>query len=166
MNTPGDQQSIGGDTRRNDAFEKVSGETRYVEDISMPSLLHAKVLRSPHHHARLLSLNTSTASLVPGVVRIITAEDIPGVNGFPEYSHDEPLLTRVGETLKTKGAPIALVVADTVVAAMSGLDAIKVEYELLPHNFKADLNGTPIYKNGNRLKEPGGKCDDCGFDKE
>ena len=153
MNTPGDQQSIGGDTRRNDAFEKVSGETRYVEDISMPSLLHAKVLRSPHHHARLLSLNTSTASLVPGVVRIITAEDIPGVNGFPEYSHDEPLLTRVGETLKTKGAPIALVVADTVVAAMSGLDAIKVEYELLPHNFKADLNGTPIYKNGNRLKE-------------
>jgi len=153
MNDFNDQQPIGGESRRIDAHGKVTGQTRYVEDISMPGMLHARVLRSPHHHARLLSLDISAAFHVPGVVRIITAEDIPGVNGFPEYSHDEPLLTPVGETLKTKGAPITLVVADTLESAQAGLDAVLVEYESLPHNFEADLHSAPIYASGNRLKD-------------
>jgi len=153
MNDFNDQQPIGGESRRIDAHGKVTGQTRYVEDISMPGMLHARVLRSPHHHARLLSLDISAALHVPGVVRIITAEDIPGVNGFPEYSHDEPLLTPVGETLKTKGAPITLVVADTLEAAQAGLDAVLAEYESLPHNFEADLHSAPIYASGNRLKD-------------
>jgi CO/xanthine dehydrogenase Mo-binding subunit len=153
MSEFGGQQPIGGETRRVDAHDKVTGQARYVEDISKPGLLHARVLRSPYHHARLLSLDTSAATRVPGVVRIVTSEDVPGVNGFPEYSHDEPLLTPVGETLKTKGAPIAFVVADTLKAAQAGLDAIEVEYEPLEHFFEPNQNDMSIYPSGNKLKD-------------
>jgi len=146
------RQPIGGENRRVDALDKVTGRTKYVPDMQLPEMLHARVLRSPHHHARLLSLDTSAAHGVPGVVRVITADDIPGVNGFPEYSHDEPLLTPVGDTLKMKGAPIALVVADTQKAAQAGLEAIRVEYEPLPHSFKINSE-IPVYPGGDRLKD-------------
>jgi CO/xanthine dehydrogenase Mo-binding subunit len=153
MNDLHGQQPIGGETRRVDAYDKVTGQTKYVEDISMPGLLHARVLRSPYHHAHLISLDTSAAIRVPGVIRIITAEDIPGVNGFPEYSHDEPLLTPVGDTLKTKGAPIAFVVADTLDAAQAGLDAVRVAYEPLPYFFDSGQGDIALYQSGNQLKE-------------
>lgn len=152
MNELNGQQAIGGETRRIDAFDKVTGRTRYAGDILIPDLLYARVLRNPYHHARLLSLDLGAALRVPGVVRVITAEDIPGVNGFPEYSRDEPLLTPVGDTLKTKGAPIAFVVAETLRAAGTGLAAIRVEYEPLTHSF--DTNSEPpIYQSGDRLKD-------------
>ena len=153
MNEFDGQQPIGGESRRIDAHDKVTGQARYAGDFHLSELLHARVLRSPYHHARLLSLDTSAAARVPGVVRIITSEDIPGVNGFPEYSHDEPLLTPVGETLKSKGAPIALVVADSLKAAQAGLDAIQVEYEPLPYSFDVNQSDISIYQNGNRLSE-------------
>ena len=153
MNEFDGQQPIGGESRRIDAHDKVTGQARYAGDFHLPESLHARVLRSPYHHARLLSLDTSAAVQVPGVVRIITAEDIPGVNGFPEYSHDEPLLTPVGDTLKTKGAPIALVVADSLKAAQAGLDAIQVEYEPLLYSFDVNQSDISIYQNGNRLNE-------------
>ena len=153
MNEFDGQQPIGGEIRRVDAYDKVTGQTRYVEDISMPGLLHARVLRSPHHYARLLSMDTSAAARIPGVIRIITSEDIPGVNGFPEYSHNEPLLTPVGDTLKTKGAPIALVVANTLKATQAGVDAIHVEYEPQSHFFDANQNDISIYQGGNKLQD-------------
>ncbi|MGD8404089.1 MAG: xanthine dehydrogenase family protein molybdopterin-binding subunit [Anaerolineales bacterium] len=146
------RQVIGGETRRIDAFAKVTGRTKYVPDMRLPDLLHARVLRSPYHHAHLLSLNTSAAIRVPGVIRIITAEDIPGVNGFPEYSHEEPLLTPVGDTMKTKGAPIALIVAESQKAAQAALGAISVEYEPLSYSFETNSE-IPIYPGGDRLKE-------------
>jgi CO/xanthine dehydrogenase Mo-binding subunit len=156
MDRVGGQQPIGGETRRLDAYDKVTGETNYVEDISMPGLLYAKVLRSPYHHARLLSLDGSVAAQLPGVIRIITADDIPGVNGFPGYSRDEPILTPVGETVKAKGAAVALVVANSSETAYFGLQAIKAEYDLLAHTFdlREAINGVPqIYKGGNLLNK-------------
>ena len=153
MNEFSGQQPIGGESRRIDAYDKVTGQARYAGDLHLPEMLHAGVLRSPYHHARLLSLDTSAAARVPGVVRIITSENVPGVNGFPEYSHEEPLLTPVGETLKTKGAPIALVVADSLKAAQAGLDAIQAEYEPLPHSFDVNQSDISIYQHGNRLNE-------------
>ena len=144
---------IGGENRRIDAHGKVTGQTRYVGDILKPELLYARVLRSPYHHARLLSLEINAALQISGVVRVITSDDIPGVNGFPEYSHDEPLLTPVGDTLKSKGAPIALVVAETLGAAQAGLAAIEAEYEPLSHSFDPNQNDLPIYPGGNRLKD-------------
>ena len=146
---------IGGSVLRTDAVEKVTGRARYVEDIPMPGLLHARVLRSPHHHARLLSLDAGGAALVPGVVRVVTATDIPGENGFAEYSRDEPVLTPVGGTVRMVGAPVALVVADSPESAQAGADAIEVEYRPLPHAFEPDEtlkeDAFPIYEGGNVL---------------
>jgi aldehyde oxidoreductase len=132
---------IGGDALRTDAVAKVTGQAKYVQDISLPGLLHAQVLRSPHHHARLLSLDTAQAARLPGVVRVITAADIPGENGFFEYSRHEPLLTPVGGTVKMLGTPLALVVATSPEGAEAGLKALGAEYQPLPHAF--DVAETP-----------------------
>jgi CO/xanthine dehydrogenase Mo-binding subunit len=153
MHNAGGQQQIGGETRRIDAYDKVTGRTKYVGDILLPDLLYARVLRSPYHHACLLSLDVSATLRVPGVVCVITAEDVPGINGFPEYSRGEPLLTPVGDTLKTKGAPIVLIVAETLKAAGIGLGAIRAEYEPLPYSFEMNKVDTLVYRDGNRLND-------------
>ncbi len=155
MSSATERRPIGGNTLRIDARAKVTGRTRYVEDIGMPGLLYAKVLRSPHHHARLLSLDTQATAQMPGVIRIITADDIPGVNGFPNYSQDEPVLTPVGETVKMKGAPVALVVASTPEEAHVAVGGILTEYEPLAHTFNAGEaisdSASKIYEGGNVL---------------
>lgn len=149
------QTPIGGNAVRADGFDKVRGQIRYVEDIAMPGLLHARTFRSPHPHARLLALNTEAARQMPGIVQIITASDIPGENGFSEYSHDEPLLTPIGESVKTSGAPIAIVIAATPQAALQGVAAIQAQFSLLPHRFHLSEEFSPsvppIYPAGDQL---------------
>jgi len=146
---------VGGSVRRIDSDAKVTGRARYAEDMIMPDMLHAAVVRSPHPHARLLALDGGRALSVPGVVRVLTAEDVPGVNGYPEYSHDEPLLTPVGDTVRQVGAPVALVVGATREAALAGVRAVEARYEPLPHTFEADQalepDAFPIYPNGHVL---------------
>jgi CO/xanthine dehydrogenase Mo-binding subunit len=88
-------------------------------------------------------------------VHILTAADIPGENGLGDYSRDEFILTPVGATLKTMGAPIALVVADSPECAQAGIEAIEVRFQPLPATL--DLSQAfegdelPIYPNGNIL---------------
>ncbi len=144
---------IGGDALRTDSVAKVTGQTKYVQDIEMPGLLHAQVLRSPHHYARLLALKTERAAQLPGVVRVITASDVPGENGFFEYSQREPVLTPVGDTVKMLGAPVALVVATSPGEAQAGAEAIEATYQPLPHNFDVEkaLHAAPLYDGGNVL---------------
>jgi aldehyde oxidoreductase len=150
---------VGGHALRTDSIDKVTGRAKYAEDIRLPDLLYAQVLRSPHHHARLLSLETEPAERLPGVVRIVTAADIPGLNGFPEYSRDEPVLTPVGDTVRMVGAPVALVVAASPEQAQAGAEAIVAEYEVLPHAFRAEETlregALPIYDGGNVLTTDG-----------
>ncbi len=119
--------------RRTDSVDKVTGRARYVEDLVMPGLLYASVLRSPHPHARLLALATDHAARMPGVVRILTAADIPGINGFPSYSQQEPVLTPAGQIVRMIGAPVALIVAETPQDGEAALKNIEATYEILPH---------------------------------
>jgi CO/xanthine dehydrogenase Mo-binding subunit len=146
---------IGGSHQRIDSLGKVTGQTRYAEDITLPGMLFACVLRSPHHHARLLGLDASQAEQAPGVVRIFTASDIPGKNELTGYSQNEPLLTPIGDTLRQKGAPVALVVAHSLPQARQAAAAIQVEYEPLPHVFDLDEalkeDATRLYPAGNVL---------------
>ncbi|MEJ2485702.1 MAG: xanthine dehydrogenase family protein molybdopterin-binding subunit [Anaerolineales bacterium] len=155
MNPDSYPRPIGGNATRIDALDKVTGEAKYVEDISMPGMLYARVFRCPYHHAELLSIDPKKAKKLPGVIRVITADDIPGINGFPEYSQDEPLLVPVGTTAKMKGAPIALIVAETPYHANKGMQAINAEFKVLPHNFEvnstASAENPSIYPNGNLL---------------
>ena len=147
--------AIGGSHVRVDSVAKVTGRTRYVEDLPVPGLLHAFVLRSPHPHARLLRLDPSAAARLPGVIRILTALDIPGLNGLDGYSRDEPVLAAVGDTLRQKGAPIALVVADSRRQAQAAAGAILMDLEVLAHTFDAEealaQEAAPIYPGGNVL---------------
>ncbi len=129
---------IGGSALRVDSVAKVTGAAQYVEDMRVPGLLHAHVLRSPHHHAQLLALDTAAARRVPDVIAILTAADIPGENGLGDYSEDEPLLAPVGATLRMLGAPVALVVAETQAAAAAGASAIDVRYAVLRHTFEVE----------------------------
>ncbi len=146
---------IGGSTRRVDSIGKVTGQTRYVEDIFMPGMLYAAVLRSPYHHARLLSVDVCQAAQAPGVVRVVMAGDIPGINELVGYSRGEPVLTAVGDTLRQKGAPFGLLVAETLQQARAALARVSAEYEPLPHTFDAEAalqpGATPIYPQGNVL---------------
>ncbi len=131
--SPEQEPAMGGDHRRSDAVDKVTGqrpeplEAGYVEDMVMPGMLYARVARSPHPHARLVSLDAEQALQSPGVVRVLTAKDIPGENGLGSYSSNEPILTPVGTTAKMVGAPIALVVASTPEQAEAGVEAVEAE---------------------------------------
>jgi len=152
---PSGNTPIGGSALRLDSTGKVTGKTRYAEDIVLPEMLHAAVFRSPHHHARLRSLDTQLAAQAPGVVRIITAHDIPGDNNLTGYSHNEPILTPVGVTLRQKGAPVALVVADSIEHARQAAALIEADFEPLPYIFEAEQalqpDATQIYPAGNVL---------------
>jgi CO/xanthine dehydrogenase Mo-binding subunit/aerobic-type carbon monoxide dehydrogenase small subunit (CoxS/CutS family) len=149
------QPIIGGDVTRTDSIDKVTGRARFVEDIKMPDTLHLRVARSPHHHARLLALSSERARRLNGVVEVVTAADIPGENGLGDYSRNEPILTSVGETVKMRGAPVALVVATTPERARAGVEAVEAVYEPLPHVFEVEEaladDAFPIYNGSNVL---------------
>ncbi len=146
---------IGGSMVRVDSLEKVTGAARFVEDLSPRGTLQGRVLRSPHHHARILSIDARPALQIPGVVCALTAADIPGENGLGDYSQDEPLLPPVGTTVRMIGAPVALLAAESDEAARAGLAAIDVQYEVLPHTFTVEDSlvpgATPIAGEANIL---------------
>lgn len=123
---------------RTDSLHKVTGQALYVEDMAIPDRLYVKVVRSPHHHARLCGLDVSRAARLPGVRRILTWADIPGINGFPDYSVEEPVLTPVGATLRMLGAPIALVVAESPEQGQAALEAVQADLDPLPYTFEAE----------------------------
>ena len=156
---PGDQPDtskiIGGSALRIDSIGKVTGQTRFVEDIWMPGLAYACVLRSTYHHARLLAVDSATAARMPGVIRILTAADIPAENGLSGYSRNEPVLTPPGDTLRQRGAPIALVVAESLAQARLAAAAIQVQVEALPASMEVaevlQADAVRIYPEGNFL---------------
>jgi aldehyde oxidoreductase len=148
---------IGGSDVRQGGWERVSGTARYAEDLTMPGLRYIHVARSPHVHAHLLSLDATPALAVPGVVRVLTAADVPGQNSLGGYSADEHLLTAVGDTARMLGDPVALVIGESPEAAAAGAAALVVEYDVLPHTFGIEdalsSNALPIHAGGNLLAE-------------
>jgi CO/xanthine dehydrogenase Mo-binding subunit len=115
------------------------------------------VVRSPHFHARVTSLDISPALEIPGVVRVLTASDIPGENGLSDYSLDEHLLAPVGGTVRMLGDPVALVLAVSRDAAARGGLAVRVDYALLPHTTEIaralEPEAAHIHATGNLLAE-------------
>jgi CO/xanthine dehydrogenase Mo-binding subunit len=117
---------------RHDAAEKMTGGAVYAFDVVQPGMLHAKLLRSPHPHARVKSIRTALALGAPGVWLVATADDMPpapvGLYGL--MVRDQPLLC-TGKVLYI-GDPIAAVVADSEENALRALALIDVDYEVLP----------------------------------
>ncbi|NKB20739.1 MAG: molybdopterin-dependent oxidoreductase [Alphaproteobacteria bacterium] len=122
----------------------LTGKGRYVDDLSMPDMCHAYVVRSPHAHARLLSINTSRAAAAPGVLLILTGEDVTKEQlgdltcmsfpklppNSPSYCPTQPILAC--EKVLFVGEGIALVVAETLEQAKDAGEFLEIEYELLP----------------------------------
>lgn len=120
---------IGKPRRRVDARAKVTGRTEFADDLSFPRMLHCRILRSRHPHARLLRIDTSRASVAPGVRLVLTGADFPVRFGILPVSQDEEPLCR--EKVRMVGDPIAAVIASTEEEAAAALERIDVEYDEL-----------------------------------
>jgi len=122
-------QAIGQRLLRPDAVDKVTGRARFPGDLTMDAVLYMKVLFSTQAHARIVSIDTSEAADLPGVVAILTHKDVP-VNEYGLIHKDQPALS--GEKVRSVFDRVALVVAETQQIARRARDLIKVEYEPLP----------------------------------
>ncbi len=109
-------------------FSKVSGRATYSDDLKLPGMLYARVLRSPHAHARIRGIEVSKAAQAPGVVAVLTGADAP-VNYLAQIP-DMPPLCR--DRVRYVGDPVAAVAAETARAAAEALPLIEVDYEVLP----------------------------------
>ncbi|MHB8588952.1 MAG: molybdopterin cofactor-binding domain-containing protein [Candidatus Dormibacteraceae bacterium] len=112
-----------------DAVGKVTGRAIYADDMLLPRTLHCRILRSPHPHARILSIDTSAARRIPGVQAVITGADLPIKFGILPVTQDERALEH--EKVRYVGDPIAAVAAIDEEIAAAACDAISVEYEVL-----------------------------------
>jgi CO/xanthine dehydrogenase Mo-binding subunit len=113
---------------RPDGLDKASGAARYVDDLSLPGMLHGATLRSPHPHARIVSLGWRSERAPRGAVQV-TAADIPGKNGVQLLDDSWPVLAH--DVVRHVAEPVALVAAATRLEARRALDAFDVEYEPL-----------------------------------
>jgi CO/xanthine dehydrogenase Mo-binding subunit/aerobic-type carbon monoxide dehydrogenase small subunit (CoxS/CutS family) len=127
---------IGKNVRRIDAPSKVAGRLKYAGDMTMPGMLHVQVLRSPHAHARILSIDTSAAEAMEGVEAVITSADVPGEDGFGVFVNDQPIMAR--GKVRYVGEAVAAVAAEDALIAKRALSAINVVYEALPAVFDPD----------------------------
>ncbi|RKP58228.1 xanthine dehydrogenase family protein molybdopterin-binding subunit [Cohnella endophytica] len=120
--------SLGKSIPRKETWEKVTGITRYVNDISTPGLFHVKIAISPHAHAKIITIDSSEAMKIPGVKEVITGRDFPILTGSPLADRPPIAIDKV----RYYGEPVALVVADQDYIAEMAANRIKVVYELLP----------------------------------
>src|ERR1044071_1506434 len=129
MKTTRDVRGVGLSIPRPDGPEKVTGRVQYVADIKPKGLLHAKLLRSPHAHARSVGIAVSRARALPGVRAVLTAADIPELKRkAPTRAHAVLAIDRV----VFAGQPVAAVAADEVAIAEEALDLIEAEEQALP----------------------------------
>src|SRR5437868_575877 len=120
---------IGIPRRRVDGRAKVTGQTKFADDISLPRMLHCKLLRSSVPHARIVRLEIGRAQAHPGVHLVLTGKDFPIAYGILPVSQDEHALAV--DRARFVGDPVAAVIARDEVTAAEAVDLIDVEYEPL-----------------------------------
>ncbi|MBF7084462.1 molybdopterin-dependent oxidoreductase [Desulfallas sp. Bu1-1] len=145
------EQVVGSSVPRVDGIPKVTGQAKFADDLSFPNMLYAKVLRSAHAHALIKNINTKRAKALPGVIAVLTADDVPGRNGYGIHIKDQPVLAK--DKVRHYGDAVAVVAAETLKIAEQALELIEVDYEPLPGVFTVEdalKPGAPkIHPNGN-----------------
>ncbi|NJN55494.1 MAG: xanthine dehydrogenase family protein molybdopterin-binding subunit [Anaerolineae bacterium] len=141
-------KSIGTPTRVLDGRDKITGQIQYAPDIKIPGMLHGRLVTSPHAHATISSIDASAALTVPGVVQVITAQELPDI---PAKSRNRLFLAR-GRVIFA-GQPVALVLAESAAAAEDGAEQVWVEYDALT----AVTTISEALAEGAPLVWPGGK---------
>lgn len=127
---------IGKPTIRQDIIGHVTGRSPFFDDHLFEGLLHMRCVRSPHHHARVRRIDTQRAAKMPGVVRVVQASDVPNnlntllsLIGFGR--DDEPLIGH--GTVRYRGESVLAIIAETEAQARDAVNAVVVDYEVLPH---------------------------------
>ncbi len=134
---------VGMSMKRFEDPQLLQGVGTYVEDVQLPNMLHGAVLHSPHAHARIRSIDITEAINAPGVLRVVTASDLPGANNSLRVAPNLPDVLGPDKTtpahpilatdrVRYVGEPVAVVVAETRYQARDALDLIRVDYEPLP----------------------------------
>jgi aldehyde oxidoreductase len=126
---------------RKGAWDQVTGREVYGGDMVLEGMLYGQIVWSEHPHAQIVSIDTSEAMAVPGVVRVITHRDIPGKNLFGSMGYDQPALAE-GKVLFI-GEAVAAVYAETLAAARQGAQKVRVEYRPLPGVFTPEQALSP-----------------------
>src|SRR5215470_19145819 len=136
--------AIGQPMRRHEDVRLITGRGRYTDDVVLPRMTHAFVLRSPVAHAHINGIDAAAARRMPGVLFVATGEDVrvdglgdvpcmvPLVNRDGTPRHDTPRPVLALRKVRHVGQPVALVVAETLIAARDAAETIDVEYDPLP----------------------------------
>ncbi len=133
----GGRAVVGRSLARNDALEKVTGRAEYADDLHLPNQLYGKILTSPYAHARIVSIDTSRATGLPGVKAILTGKDVPDTfYGISPARYDEHILAK--DKVRHVGDEVAAVAAVDEATCRRALELIEVEYEELPAVFDAE----------------------------
>lgn len=152
----GDGPAVGGNVARLDSPATVTGEAMYAADMQMEGMLHAKLLRSTQHHARIISIDTSEAEAMEGVECVVTADDIPGTPFLPNCQPQVYVFPT--DRIRFKGEALAGVAARTEAIAEAALKRIKIVTEDLPHAVEvvdaARSDATPMYDHSPRVSPP------------
>jgi xanthine dehydrogenase molybdenum-binding subunit len=125
------KNGIGQSISRYLGIDQALGEKPFVDDMRVPGMLHGAAVLSEHPRAKVLAIDTTEALAMPGVVRILTAPDVPGQRGTGLTIPDLPVFVAVGETTCCVGDMFALVVADTAFHARQATEKVKIEYDVL-----------------------------------
>ncbi|MCC7291178.1 MAG: molybdopterin-dependent oxidoreductase [Phycisphaerales bacterium] len=138
--------TVGASIPRLDAVDKVTGRALYTADIKLPNMVHGKILGSTIAHGRIRRIDTSRAAALPGVLAVITGEDVPDtMHGVSPARYDEHVLAK--EKVRHVGDPVAAVAAIDERTAEEAIKLITVEYEELPavlDPFEAMADGAPL----------------------
>jgi CO/xanthine dehydrogenase Mo-binding subunit/aerobic-type carbon monoxide dehydrogenase small subunit (CoxS/CutS family) len=116
--------------RRGDARDKACGTALYAADLVMPGMIHGAVLRSPHFHADVLDIDETQARALPGVIAVVTARDVPGVNRYGRAVKDQRVLA--DGRVRQIGDALAAVAATTPEIAAHAVSLVRVTYRPLP----------------------------------
>ena len=145
---------VGKSVSRKDGRGKVTGETKFFSDLTMPNMLWAKVVRSKHPHALIKKIDVSKAEALPGVAAVLTYKDVTGQNGFGILTPDQPVLCQ--DKVRYLGDAIAVIAAENKEIAEEATRLVDVEYEPLPvvtDPIEAMKNEAPkVHSQGNILR--------------
>jgi len=164
--------SIGTPVRRKEDYRFVTGQGTYTDDINRPGQVHAYILRSPHAHAEIRSIDTKAAASAPGVSAVFTGADMTGIGGLPcgwlvnskdgSPMKEPPHPVLANGRVRHVGDPVAVVIADTLGQARDAAEKIAIDYAVEPA--AVDLKGA-LEKGAPQVwpEAPGNVCYDWGL---
>jgi xanthine dehydrogenase D subunit len=140
---------LGESAKRPDAPSKVKGEFAFSSDLFMEGMVWGKTVRSPYPYARIVSIDTSAAAAMPGVLAVVTQDDLWGSRTYGLEHHDQPVFAH--DVVRFHGEPIAAVAADHPEMAARACAAIAIEYDVLDPvvDAEAAITAPPIHPDGN-----------------